>query len=203
MAPPYSPPRHRPWIIRKPKRMKAAVRPIDAKVGINPIAPVPNPIPLSVTRNVYLRPIRSPIHPNRNAPNGRIRNQQSSDRVGLLKELDRKNCGQAAEDIEVIPFDDVSHRRGDNHAAEIPGDFNCHVRLLLFQGVASHFSALYFFSWSKVRVRRLQARIVHASATPGLGGISSHPRRAPTAFGTASHGSLLPVWPGAKARKGV
>ena len=36
--------------------------------------PVPSPIPLSVTRKVYLRPTRSPIHPNRNAPSGRIRN---------------------------------------------------------------------------------------------------------------------------------
>ena len=31
-------------------------------------------MPLSVIRNVYLRPTRSPSHPNRNAPNGRIRN---------------------------------------------------------------------------------------------------------------------------------
>ena len=31
-------------------------------------------MPLSVIRNVYLRPTRSPIQPNRNAPNGRIRN---------------------------------------------------------------------------------------------------------------------------------
>jgi len=35
------------------------------------------------------------------------------------------------------------------------------------------------------------------------GGILNRPRRAPTAFGTASHRSLLPVWPGAKARKAV
>ena len=26
------------------------------------------------------------------------------------------------------------------------GNFNCHVRLLLFQGIASHFSALYFLA---------------------------------------------------------
>src|SRR6266404_3232633 len=35
------------------------------------------------------------------------------------------------------------------------------------------------------------------------GGILNHPRRAPTALGTASHRSLLPVCPGAKARKVV
>jgi hypothetical protein len=34
---------------------------------------VPRAIPLRVTRNVYLRPTRSPIQPNRNAPNGRIK----------------------------------------------------------------------------------------------------------------------------------
>src|SRR6266851_2176820 len=37
----------------------------------------------------------------------RNRAQQSCDRVGLFKELDRQNRGQAAEDIEVIPFDEI------------------------------------------------------------------------------------------------
>ena len=46
----------------------------NSKVGINPIAPVPRAMPLSVMRNVYLRPTRSPIQPNRKAPNGRTRN---------------------------------------------------------------------------------------------------------------------------------
>ena len=40
---------------------------------MRPIAPVPSAMPLSVTRKVYLRPMRSPIQPNRNAPSGRIR----------------------------------------------------------------------------------------------------------------------------------
>ncbi len=53
--------------------MKAAATPIDAKVGIMPMQPVPIPMPVRVTRNVYLRPTRSPSHPNRNAPSGRIR----------------------------------------------------------------------------------------------------------------------------------
>src|SRR5262249_48940748 len=73
MHPPYSPPRHRPWIMRRPNRMNAAVRPICSNVGIRPMQPVPTPMPVSVTRKVYLRPTRSPIQPNRNAPNGRIR----------------------------------------------------------------------------------------------------------------------------------
>ena len=42
-------------------------------VGSRPMQPVPIPMPVSVTRKVYLRPMRSPIHPNRNAPNGRTR----------------------------------------------------------------------------------------------------------------------------------
>ena len=65
--------------------MNAAARPICSYVGINPIAPVPSPIPLSVTRNVYLRPIRSPIHPNRNAPNGRIRNPAVNSAIVLSR----------------------------------------------------------------------------------------------------------------------
>ena len=76
----------------------------------------------------------------------RDRTQQSRDRVGFFKELDRQNRGQAPEDIEVIPFDDVSHRRGNDHAAEIPRDLNSHVFLLLFQDIASHFSVLYFLA---------------------------------------------------------
>src|SRR6266436_2896022 len=47
------------------------------------------------------------------------RAQQSRDRVGLFKELDRQDRSQAPEDIEVVPFDDVSHRRGDDHAPEV------------------------------------------------------------------------------------
>ena len=43
------------------------------KVGINPMPPVPMPMPLSVMRNVYLRPTRSPSQPKRKAPSGRIR----------------------------------------------------------------------------------------------------------------------------------
>src|SRR5262245_27819884 len=48
----------------------------------------------------------------------------------LLEEFDREHGGQAAEDIEVIPFDDVSYRRGDDHGPEIFRDFNSHIRFL-------------------------------------------------------------------------
>src|SRR5262249_45012721 len=50
--------------------------------------------------------------------------QQRRDRMALFEELDRQDRGQAAENVEVIPFDDVSHRRGDDHAPEIPWDLN-------------------------------------------------------------------------------
>src|SRR5262249_41197637 len=58
-----------------------------------------------------------------------------------LEELDRQDRGQAAEDVEVIPFDDVSHRRGDEHGPEILWDFNSHIVLLriarLYRFIAS------------------------------------------------------------------
>src|SRR5256886_9716427 len=38
----------------------------------------------------------------------RDRGEQGRDRVGLFKELDRQNRSEAAEDIEVVPLDDVS-----------------------------------------------------------------------------------------------
>ena len=53
--------------------MTAAANPIWSKVGIKPIAPVPSAMPVRVTRKVYLRPMRSPIQPNRKAPSGRMR----------------------------------------------------------------------------------------------------------------------------------
>src|SRR5262249_30473689 len=37
----------------------------------------------------------------------------------FLEELDRKHRGQAAEDIEVVPLNDVSYRGGDDHAPEV------------------------------------------------------------------------------------
>src|SRR6185437_10629556 len=81
--------------------------------------------------------------------------QQSCDGVGLFKELDRQDCSQAAEDVEVIPFDDVSNRRGDNHAAEISRDFDCHVFLRLFHEMTtSHFPALWFLAESGSGARR-------------------------------------------------
>ncbi len=46
---------------------------MEAKVGIRPMAAVAKPIPVNVTMKVYLRPTRSPSHPNKKAPNGRIR----------------------------------------------------------------------------------------------------------------------------------
>ena len=51
--------------------------------------------------------------------------------MDLFEELDRQDRGQAAEDIEVIPLDDVSHRRGDDHAPEVLRDLRAsHIVLL-------------------------------------------------------------------------
>ena len=65
--------------------MNAAARPIDSNVGINPIAPVPKAMPVSVIRNVYLRPTRSPSQPNTKAPNGRTRNPAVNSAIVLSR----------------------------------------------------------------------------------------------------------------------
>jgi hypothetical protein len=39
----------------------------------------------------------------------RNRTEQGCDRVRLLKEFDRQDSGQAPENVEVVPFDDISH----------------------------------------------------------------------------------------------
>ena len=70
-APPYSPPSARPWAIRSTTRHTGAQKPIVAYVGSTPTSAVARPITTIVTRNVYFRPIRSPIRPNTSAPNGR------------------------------------------------------------------------------------------------------------------------------------
>src|SRR5262249_21290004 len=42
-------------------------------------------VTVSVMRKVYLRPMRSPIHPKRNAPSGRIRNPAVNSAIVLSK----------------------------------------------------------------------------------------------------------------------
>src|SRR5438552_17782456 len=37
----------------------------------------------------------------------------------LLEELDRKDRGEATEDVEVVPLDDVADRCGDDDAAQL------------------------------------------------------------------------------------
>ncbi len=71
--------------MRKAKRIKAAAMPMESIVGISPIAPVPKPIPLRVTRKVYLRPIRSPIQPKTKAPKGRTRNPAVNNAIVLSR----------------------------------------------------------------------------------------------------------------------
>src|SRR5262249_37591870 len=59
--------------------------------------------------------------------------EQGRDRVGLFEEFHRQDRGQAPENIEVIPFDDVSYRRGDDHTPEILGDFSSHSHISLLR----------------------------------------------------------------------
>src|SRR5262249_61353529 len=56
--------------------------------------------------------------------------KQAPNGLARIKKFDRQDRGQAAENIEVIPLDDVSHRRGDDPAPEILRDFNSHIVLL-------------------------------------------------------------------------
>src|SRR2546425_7532238 len=87
---------------------------------------VPTPMPVSVTMNVYFRPTLSPSQPKRNAPSGRIRKptekiatvQEGRDWVALLEELGREDRGQAAEDVEIVPLDDVADGCGNDDAAK-------------------------------------------------------------------------------------
>jgi hypothetical protein len=53
----------------------------------------------------------------------RNRAQQRRNRAGLVEELDRQDRGQAPENVEIIPLDDVAHRRRDDHGSEVLG--NC------------------------------------------------------------------------------
>src|SRR5258705_9675639 len=64
--------------------------------------------------------------------------------MGLFKELDRQDRGQAAEDVEVVPLNDVSHGRGDDNAPEVLRDFR-----------ASHTVLLRYFDASCLRGRGL------------------------------------------------
>ena len=87
----------------------------------------------------------------------RNRAQQSRNRMGLFKELDRQDRGQAAEDIEVIPLDDVSHGCGDDHAPEVLRNLRAsHIVLL-------RISAASIPSRPEVSLDRTAAR--HASAS--------------------------------------
>src|SRR5581483_5788493 len=52
----------------------------------------------------------------------RNRAQQSRYRMGLFEELDRQDRRQASENVEVIPLDDISHCRRDDHTSEVLGN---------------------------------------------------------------------------------
>ncbi len=81
-----------------------------------------------VTRNVTLRPIRSPMRPKKNAPKGRTKKPDIDERedaensesvVALGKELLAENGEETGEDIEVVPLDRGPRRRRANDSAEL------------------------------------------------------------------------------------
>src|SRR2546425_255446 len=47
--------------------------------------------------------------------------EEGRHRVALLEKLDREDRGQAAEDVEVVPLDDVADGCGDDDSAEFFG----------------------------------------------------------------------------------
>jgi hypothetical protein len=71
IEPPHSPPTPMPWRMRSSTSSTGAQMPIDAYVGITPIAKLARPISSSVEISVALRPTRSPQWPKIAAPTGR------------------------------------------------------------------------------------------------------------------------------------
>src|SRR5256885_937506 len=69
----------------------------------------------------------------------RDRAQQRRHRVGLVEELDRQDRRQTAEDVEVIPFDDVAHGGGEHYTAEVLWDLPGHsIPLVSSRSVRPH-----------------------------------------------------------------
>src|SRR5439155_26195641 len=76
----------------------------------------------------------------------RNRAQQGCNRVALFEELDRQDCGQSSENIEVVPFDDVSDCLVDDYAPEVLRNlWATHSCFLLFQGFIFKVSSLHRF----------------------------------------------------------
>src|SRR4030095_14003633 len=65
--------------------------------------------------------------------------EKGRDRVALLEELDREDRGQAAEDVEIVPLDDVADGCGNDDAAKFfaRNISCCHKFPSLFGGFAS------------------------------------------------------------------
>src|SRR5262249_8597041 len=59
------------------------------------------------------------------------RAEQRRHRVAFFEEFDRQDGGQAAEDVEVIPLDDITARRSGNHASEVRWNASSHIVLSL------------------------------------------------------------------------
>ena len=56
--------------------------------------------------------------------------QQRRDRMRLFEEFHRQDRGEAAENVEVVPLDDVAARRGGDHASKVRRNVSGHGHLL-------------------------------------------------------------------------
>ena len=168
MAPPYEPPRQRPWIIRKQNRMIAALKPICIEGRDQPDRPgaQSHADERQDERIFAADAVSHPAEHERpqrtNQESGgeqRDRAEQGGNGVALFEEFDRQDCGQAPENIEVIPLDDVSRGCGSDHGPEVLRNSS---RLS-----HSHLSHVIFLLWCRRnKFHRGNPSGFHASSCP-------------------------------------
>src|SRR5213083_2456283 len=91
MAPPYSPPRHRPWMRRRNNRIIAAAAEDEGSE-------------------------RADQEPG---GEGSDRLDERASGGACREELDRQECRQTPENVEVVPLDHVPDCRGDNDTPKV------------------------------------------------------------------------------------
>src|SRR3954447_3459718 len=95
IALPYSPPVEKPWTRRATNSRIGARIPIEASLGMQPIAKVPSAIMIIVVASTRLRPMRSARGPKNSPPEG-------ADQEGhreQAKRRDRPHCvGEVGEE---------------------------------------------------------------------------------------------------------
>jgi hypothetical protein len=115
--------------------MTAAARPIWSKVGMRPIAGAERHARERHQEGVFAADAVAHPAEQKSAQwtdqetGGEQRNgaEQRRHRVAFFEELDRQDRGQASENVEVIPLDDVTARRSGNHASEVRWNASSHL----------------------------------------------------------------------------